>query len=189
MILPRNHTYGLQAGKEAPESMIADNDEATGIVVEALSASKYWSSSIVFIIEDDPQDGGDHVDAHRSICVVASPWTRRGLVSSAHYDIGSVFHTIELLLGMTPLVQADARAPAMYDIFSATPDLRKFTHIPRMVQPSTNALSGPLAEESAKLDYSRPDRAPETARILWKHFKGTEPPWSPPPRGAAADDD
>jgi DNA-binding beta-propeller fold protein YncE len=199
LILPRNHTYAMQSGQEAPESMIADNDEATGRVVDALSHSKYWSSSIVFIIEDDPQDGGDHVDGHRSICVVASPWVRRGAVSSAIYDMGSLFRTLELLLGVGPLVQADARAAAMYDLFAATSDPRPFGHVSRQVPVSFNPTSGPLAEASAGLDFSAPDRAPETARILWQHFKGSQPPWprrveedsrrGPGPAGPAGGDD
>ena len=178
MILPRNHTYGLDRGRETPESMIADNDEGTGMVIEALSKSRYWASSIVFVVEDDPSDGGDHIDGHRSICLVASPWVRRGYISSGHYDIGSVFHTIELLLGIPAMYQTDARSPAMYDVFSATPDLRPWPHIPRMIPEATNPMSGPLAEESARLDFSEPDKnAAALSRILWKHFKGTEPPW------------
>jgi DNA-binding beta-propeller fold protein YncE len=185
MILPRNHTYGMAAGKEAPESMIADNDEATGSVIDLLSHSKFWASSIVFVVEDDPSDGGDHIDGHRSICLVASPWVRRNYTTSAHYDIGSVFHTIELLLGIPPLYQADARSPAMYDIFSATPNTAPWTHIPRMIPETTNPSDDPLAVESATIDFSEPDKdAGKLSRILWKHFKGTEPPWQ-----EAADDD
>jgi YVTN family beta-propeller protein len=186
MILPRNHTNGLAAGAETPQSMIADNDEGTGMVIDALSHSKYWASSIVFMVEDDPSDGGDHIDGHRSILVVASPWVRRGYVSSAHYDIGSVFKTIELLLGIPPMYQADARSAAMYEIFSPTPDTSPWSHIPRMIPEGTNPMSGPLVAESATIDFSEPDKDnAKLSRILWKYFKGTEPPW----KETAGDDD
>ncbi|HJZ84793.1 MAG TPA: bifunctional YncE family protein/alkaline phosphatase family protein [Polyangia bacterium] len=178
MILPRNHTAGLRPGVETPESMIADNDEATGMIVEALSRSRFWASSVVFVVEDDPQDGGDHVDGHRSICLVVSPWVRHGYTSSGHYDVGSLFHTIEALLGIGPMYQTDGRASLMADLWAQTPDRSPWAHIPRMIPVTTNsATSGPLVEASRRLDLSAPDRSPELSRILWRYFKGSEPPW------------
>src|SRR5262249_39017248 len=165
-------------GKPPPESMIAENDDATGLIVDALSHSRWFASSVLFLIEDDPQDGGDHVDAHRSICVIVSPWTRHGMTSSVHYDIASLYRTIERLLGTEPLYQADANAAARPDIGSSTADLPPFMPRPRLVPDGTTPQSGPMAGESEALDYSAADRAPEPARILWRHFKGTEPPWT-----------
>src|SRR5678815_6134607 len=102
MLLPNNHTEGLTPGKWTPEFMIADNDEATGRIVESISHSPFWPTTAVFIIEDDPQDGADHVEAHRSTLVVVSPWVRHGAVVSSHYDNASLWRTIELLLGLPP---------------------------------------------------------------------------------------
>jgi DNA-binding beta-propeller fold protein YncE len=176
--LPNDHTRGTQAGYPTPQSMIADNDEATGRLVDALSHSKYWASSIVFIIEDDPSDGGDHVEMHRSPCVVASPWVRPGYNSSVHYDNPSLYKTMLQLLRVGPMNLYDAHAAAMVDLFSSTPDLRPFKFVPRKVPIQMNTADAPLQEESARVDWSRPDTAP-LGRILWKAAKGhdAEPPW------------
>jgi DNA-binding beta-propeller fold protein YncE len=180
--LPNDHTQGTSPGKPTPQSMIADNDEATGRFIDALSHSDYWKSSIVFVIEDDPSDGGDHVELHRSPCVVISPWVKAGYDSSVHYDVPALYRTLTLLLGIDPLNQRDGNAAAMYDVFSTTPDLRPYTFIPRVVPATTNSVDAPLAAESARIDWSQPDRAP-LGRILWKAVKGgdAEPPWGTRP--------
>src|SRR5262249_38081534 len=103
MSLPNDHTYGTASGKPTPQSMVADNDEATGRLIDALSHSNYWASSIVFVVEDDPSDGGDHVEGHRSPCVVMSPWVKHGYVSSVHYDDPALWATLNLLLGVKPM--------------------------------------------------------------------------------------
>lgn len=178
IVLPNDHTYGTTPGKPTPESMVADNDEATGRFIAELSRSAIWRSSIVFVIEDDPQDGGDHIEPHRSVLLVASPWVRRGARSRVNYDIASLFRTIERLLGIGPMNDRDGRAAVMYDLFSPTPDETPYTFIHRKVPVRKNAIDAPLAEESARIDFSRPDAAP-LGRILWKAVKGrdAEPPW------------
>jgi YVTN family beta-propeller protein len=180
--LPNDHTMGTVPGQPTPASMVADNDEATGRFIDALSHSPYWASSIVFIVEDDPSDGGDHVEAHRSICVAVSPWLKRGYVSSVNYDVPSIYRTIELLLGVGPMNLYDGHAAAMYDAFSPTPDVTPWSYVPRKIPQALNGKDAPLADESARIDFSQPDTAP-LGRILWKSLHGpeSEPPW----RGAA----
>ncbi|HWE27912.1 MAG TPA: hypothetical protein VHB97_07910, partial [Polyangia bacterium] len=188
--LPNDHTVGTSPGMPTPQSMIADNDEATGRFVDALSHSSYWASSAVFLIEDDPQDGGDHVELHRSPCVVISPWAKRGYTSSVHYDVPAMWHTMTLLLGVDAINQRDGNAPAMYDVFATKADTDAYTFIPRKVPMDTNAADAPLAEESKRIDFSRPDTAP-LGRILWKAMKGkdAEPPWGSKPLTNERDDD
>jgi DNA-binding beta-propeller fold protein YncE len=188
--LPNDHTRGTQSGYPTPASMIADNDEATGRFIDALSHSRYWGSSIVFVVEDDPSDGGDHVELHRSPCVVMSPWVKSGYTSSVHYDNPSLYRTINLLLGVGPMNQYDANAAAMYDIFSTKPDMRPFTFVPRRIPVQLNTADAPLAAESEMIDFSRPDTAP-LGRILWKAMKGkdAEPPWGKRPVGFTRDMD
>ena len=144
----------------------------------------------MFLIEDDPQDGGDHVELHRSPCLVISPWARHGYTSSVHYDVPAMWHTITLLLGVDPINQRDGNAPGMYDVFSTRPDTTPYTFIPRKVPAATNAADAPMAEESKRIDFSRPDAAP-LGRILWKAVKGrdAEPPWGPKPLTNERDDD
>jgi DNA-binding beta-propeller fold protein YncE len=176
--LPNDHTYGTDPGRQTPQSMIADNDEATGRIIDALSRSSYWASSIVFVIEDDPSDGGDHVEMHRSPAIVVSPWVKRGYVSHVHYDVPAMWHTIALLLHLDPMNQRDGNAPAMYDVFTGKADLTPYTFIPRKTPIATNSVDAPLSAESHAIDFSRPDTAP-LGRILWKavHGKDAEPPW------------
>jgi hypothetical protein len=190
ILLPNDHTVGTSPGMPTPQSMVADNDEATGRFIDALSHSPYWESSVVFIIEDDPNDGGDHVEIHRSPCLVVGPWIKRGYVSSVHYDVPSMWHTITTLLGVDPINQRDGFAPAMYDVFAKTPDLEPFTFVARKVPMDTNSVDAPLADESKRIDFSRPDTAP-LGRILWKAMRGrdAEPPWGKKPLVQERDDD
>lgn len=178
ILLPNDHTYGTSPGKPTPQSMVADNDLATGRFIEALSHSPLWPTSIVFVVEDDPADGGDHVEPHRSIGLVISPWVKKGYVSSANYDVPAIYRTIEFLLHLPPMNLFDGHAAAMYDIFTTTPDYTPYTARPRAVPIAKNSADAPLAEESSRIDFSRFDAAP-LGRILWKatHGKDAEPPW------------
>src|SRR6266704_914408 len=108
--LPRDHTYGRAGGQPTPRSMVADNDLALGQVIERLSSSAAWSSLAVFVLEDDAQNGPDHVDAHRSVLLVASPYAKSGVVDSTFYTTSSVVRSIELILGLSPLSQYDSAA-------------------------------------------------------------------------------
>ncbi len=175
--LPNDHTQGTSPGAPTPQSMIADNDEATGRLIDGLSHSKWWKSSIVFVIEDDPGGTLDHVEEHRSICLVASPWVKRAYRSSVNYDVGSVYRTIERLIHVTPLNLYDAYAAPMYDLFADKPDFTPYGYLPRRIPDTLNGQDAPLGEQSASIDWSKPDEA-DLTRILWKatHGRDSEPP-------------
>src|SRR5271165_293220 len=174
-----DHTQGAASGKLSPLSYAADNDYAVGMLVDGVSHSKLWGSTAIFIIEDDAQNGPDHVDSHRSTAYVVSPYTRRGVVDSTMYNQMSVLHTIEGLLGIHPMTQFDAAAMPMFGSFSAQPDARPWS----VLQPKTsltehNPGSGAGAKESARLDFSDADLADddELNAILWRAIKKTEMP-------------
>ena len=116
-----------------PRAHMADNDLALGRLVEAISKSKFWPKTCIFVIEDDPQDGFDHVDGHRSLCLVASPYTRRKAVVSRFYNQTSVLHTMERILGLPPMNQMDALAPVMDACFTDRPDPTPYTARPATV--------------------------------------------------------
>src|SRR5207245_2280646 len=109
-----DHTSYVRAGFPTPRAMIAENDQALGRLVEAISASRYWKDSAIFVVEDDAQNGPDHVDAHRSVALVASPWARRRAVDSTLLTTCGMLRTIELVLGIPPMSQCDASATPMY---------------------------------------------------------------------------
>ncbi|NOZ86578.1 MAG: hypothetical protein GXP49_09960 [Deltaproteobacteria bacterium] len=177
--LPNDHTYGTKPGKPAPEYMVADNDAALGMLIEAITHSPYWDSTVIFVIEDDPQGIGDHVDPHRSISLVISPWVKRGYLSHVHYDIPSLYATIERILGIDPLNRNDANAPPVFDVFSGSMDDEPYTAIPNSVDYRVNTLKTPMAKESAKLDFEHEDRAPGLGAILWHYMKGVDTPIPP----------
>lgn len=177
LVLPNDHTEGARPGRPTPTSHIQDNDEATGFIIDAISHSPFWPHTLVVVIEDDPQDGGDHVDNHRSLALLASPWVRAGYTSHVHYDESSLHHTIELILGMAPHNQHVASAAPMYDAFSGTPDYRPFEYIPRRECEQRNAARGPFTRQSEAYDWSLPDNQPGLSRMLWRMLRGTEPPW------------
>lgn len=182
--LPTDHTRGTAPDAPTPAAMVADNDLALGRIVEAISHSPFWATTCIFAIEDDPQNGFDHVDGHRSICLVISPYTKRGEVVSEFFNQTSVLHTMELMLGLPPMNQMDAMAPAMGACFGSKADLTPYTHVPNRVpldqkNPPKTALSGmklELAEQSATQNFDEPDRADENTlnRILWHAQKGVD---------------
>lgn len=167
--LPRDHTYGRSAGKPTPRSMVADNDLALGQIVERLSQSPAWASLAVFVLEDDAQNGPDHVDAHRSVLLVASPYAKTGAVDSTFYTTASVVRSIGLLLGLAPLSQYDAAATPLWSAFARRPDPAPFAHLPnRWPLDQFN----PHAARSAipPGDFAVADRADEVAlnREIWQ---------------------
>jgi YVTN family beta-propeller protein len=182
--LPQDHTSGTTPDMPTPRAYVADNDLAVGRLVEAISNSKFWPKTCIFIIEDDPQDGWDHVDGHRSVCLVLSPYTRRGQVISRFYNQTSVVHTMEQILGVPPMNQLDALAPVMDACFKLAPDLTPYRARPATVpldelNPPKKKLTGRAlfwAEKSLALDFSKPDAADEDTlnRILWFAAKGQE---------------
>lgn len=178
LLLPNDHTKGSSSGAMTPASMIADNDYGVGLVVEAISHSPFWEKTAIFIVQDDPQSSADHVDYHRSICVVVSPWVKHGAVSSVHTSFPSLFRTFELILGLPPMNRYDALATPMWDVFTNTPDLTPYDAIPRRIPEATNAPGAPGQGYSDRMDFSGPDRNPELEDVLWWVRKGAPPPGS-----------
>ncbi|MFN7993147.1 MAG: bifunctional YncE family protein/alkaline phosphatase family protein [Bryobacteraceae bacterium] len=183
MRLGNDHTYGTQAGKLSPLSLAADNDYALGMLVEAISKSRFWQSTAIFILEDDAQNGPDHVDSHRSPAYVVSPFVRHKSVDSSMYNTTSVLRSIELMLGLRPMTQFDASARPMSAAFQPTPDPAPFVaEKPRVALDERNPAHTASAARSARLDFSEEDRADEQELndILWSSIKGSHAP--PPSR-------
>jgi YVTN family beta-propeller protein len=185
--LPNDHTSGTAAGAPTPRAMVAENDHALGRLIEAVSKSRYWARSAVFVIEDDAQDGPDHVDAHRSVLLVASPYVRKGVVDSTLYTTCGVLRTMELILGLPPLSQCDAAATPLHAAFQSSPLARTYSALaPRVPIDEKNLDSAPGAAASAALDLSREDRIPMRLmnEILWASVRGPDVPMPPPVRAA-----
>jgi len=181
MRLGNDHTNGTSGGKLTPFSMVADNDFALGTLVEAVSKSRFWTSTAIFVLEDDAQNGPDHVDSHRSPAFVISPYVKHGVVDSSMYNTTSMVRSIELILGLRPMTQFDAAARPMSAAFQGTPDPAPYTvEQPRVPLGERNPLHSATAQRSAKLDFSEEDRADadELNDILWLAVKGTH---APPP--------
>jgi len=182
MLLPNNHTSGTRPGMPTPRAMVADNDLALGRIVEAVSKSRFWPETVIFVTEDDPQAGLDHVDGHRTVGLVISPYTRRGEVIHTNYNQISMLRTIELILGLPHMNQLDLAADAMTDCFSEKADLRPYTVLPNRIpldemNPPLRALKGAQrfwAEKSLQMDFEDVDRIDEDTlnRILWHSVKG-----------------
>jgi YVTN family beta-propeller protein len=183
MSLGENHTKGTRVGEHTPIACVASNDLAVGQIVEAASHSKYWPTMAIFIIEDDSQNGPDHVDAHRTGGLVVSPYVRRGLVDSTHYTQMSMVRTMELILGLPPLTQYDAAGVPMFSAFASHPDTTPFTAIgPRVDLAAKNKPGDAGAAASAKMDFDDYDDAPEDPlnRILWASVMGPDVPYPTP---------
>ncbi|HXH27397.1 MAG TPA: bifunctional YncE family protein/alkaline phosphatase family protein [Candidatus Polarisedimenticolia bacterium] len=177
--LPSDHTFGTTPKARRPVSMVADNDLALGRLVEAVSHSAFWPSTVIFVMEDDAQDGPDHVDAHRSICLAISPYTQTATVDSTFYSTVSALRTMELLLGAQPMSQYDALATPMSAAFSSTPSLRPYRAlVPAVSIFARNGKDAPMAAESLLIDFSKPDRIPMALMnaILWKSVRGVDSP-------------
>ncbi len=174
MALNEDHTHGFSAGAFSPRAMVGSNDLALGQLVEAVSKSRFWESTAIFVIEDDAQSGPDHVDSHRTVGHVISAYTRRHHVDSTHYTTSSMLRTMELMVGLPPMTQYDAAATPMYGLFQADSDLTAFQHLePRIDINEKNPPKTELAARSAKLDFSDIDRADFDAlnHILWDGYR------------------
>src|SRR5262249_39153252 len=146
--------------KPTPTAMVADNDHAFGMVVEAVSKSKFWKDTAIFVIEDDAQNGPDHVDAHRTIAFVISPYTKRKFVDSTLYSTSSMLRTMGLILGLKPMSQFDAAARPMYNSFAAKPDLTPYEAVrPNVDYNEKNTKDSYGWEMSAKFDLDEEDLA------------------------------
>ena len=177
---PRDHTSGTRIGISSPRAMIADNDYAVGQLVEAVSKSKFWKETAIFILEDDAQAGIDHVDAHRSIAFVISPHIQKGMVDHHFYNSDSTLHAMEQLLGVPPMCQYDAIAP-VFAAFQSRPDNdAPYTAIlpSRRIIAETNGQQAYHANESAKLDFAHADRVPDSVLrdLTWHSVKGSSAP-------------
>jgi hypothetical protein len=169
--LPNDHTSATRAGAFTPQAYVAQNDWAVGKLVETVSHSRYWKSTAIFILEDDAQNGPDHVSDQRSTFYVASPYARGG-VQHAHYSTASVLHTLELILGLPPLSAYDQTARPMYDDFAVTPvNAKPYTAVkPGIDMNARNAKTAYGAAISAKLDFSKPDEVdPRVMRDILQH--------------------
>jgi YVTN family beta-propeller protein len=186
--LPNDHTQHGATSSPTPRAYVADNDLAVGRVVEGLSKSPFWKEMAIFINEDDPQTGADHVDGHRSYCLVASPYARRGgAVVSHFYNQSSVLHSICRILGVPPMNQVVAMSPIMADCFQDTPDFTPYACRPASVpinelnpdpKKAPSKTQARLAPKTEKLDFSAPDRLDDDAilfsRWVWSTVRGDE---------------
>jgi DNA-binding beta-propeller fold protein YncE len=177
--LPNDHTAGGRAGRPTPKAYMADNDLALGRMVEALSKTPFWKDTVFFVLEDDAQDGPDHVDSHRSVLLVISAYNRGG-VSHRFVNTTDVVATIDEILGLEPLSQFDHFGRPLREMFKASPDLRPFEALtPSQSLTEMNPPQGKSARESLRLDLSKVDVANEALfnRILWRVIKGDEVPY------------
>ncbi|MBK6795892.1 MAG: bifunctional YncE family protein/alkaline phosphatase family protein [Acidobacteria bacterium] len=182
-----DHTQGTRVGAPTPRAHVAENDLAVGRLVEAVSHSKYWESTAIFILEDDAQNGPDHVDAHRSPAFVASAYTKRKVVDSTMYSTSGMLRTMELILGLQPMSQYDAAATPMYNSFTDKADLTPFKHRPARIDINEkNPRNAVGSVRSQQMDFTKEDAAPdiEFNEIIWKSVKGASSPMPAPVRSA-----
>ncbi len=189
MLLPNDHTVATREGFPTPRATVADNDLALGRIVEAVSHSKFWKETAIFVIEDDPQAGLDHVDGRRTIAFCISPYTKRGEVISTHYNQNSILRTMELILGLPPMNQFDMAATVMTDCFTETPDFTPYTALENNIpldemNPTISSLNKEskqhfYAKKSMEMNLDEIDQADEGLfnRILWHDVKGYDVPY------------
>ena len=185
--LINDHTEGLSLGRPTPFAHVADNDLAVGMFVEHLSKSPIWKESVVFILEDDAQNGPDHVDAHRTTAYVAGGFVKRGFVDHTMYSTSSMLRTIELILGIPPMSQYDAAATPMWRCFSKNADIKPFIAKPLQTDINAkNTSSNAWQKKSDTFDFSREDRVPdlEFTEVIWKAVKGLDAVVPAPVRAA-----
>jgi YVTN family beta-propeller protein len=182
-----NHTEGLSVGRPTPFAHVADNDLAVGMFVDYLSHSKIWNESVIFIVEDDAQNGPDHVDAHRTTAFVAGGFVKDGFVDHTPYTTTSMLRTIELILGLPPMSQYDAAATPMWRCFNSEPTHKAFNVRPITVDLNDkNTAVNKWSMLSEKLDFSKEDKAPDGLfnEIIWKAVKGLDSPCPSPVHAA-----
>jgi hypothetical protein len=182
--LPSDHTHGTSPGFRTPSAYMADNDLALGRIVEGISHSKFWPQTAIFVLEDDAQNGPDHVDAHRSIAYVVSPYAKRGAVDSTMYSTSSMLRTLELVLGLKPMSQFDAGATPMFNSFQAKADLTPYNALPVVdleEKNSAHAWGGDL-----KMNFAREDAADDLLlnEVIWRSVRGADNPMPAPVRAA-----
>jgi YVTN family beta-propeller protein len=179
---PNDHTAGTRAGRPIPEAYMADNDLALGRLVDAVSHSSYWGSTAILVTEDDAQDGPDHVDAHRTLAYVISPYTQSGAIDSNQYDSAALTALLERLLGMPPMGIVDARAPSMWSAFTNHPNFAPYEAIPPQVVPfgggpfAINSGTAPMSRSASRWNLRDADAAPDIAlnQSIWKSIRGSD---------------
>ena len=182
-----DHTEGLKVGSPTPKAFVADNDLAVGKFIEYLSISPIWNESVVFIVEDDAQNGPDHVDAHRSTTYVAGGFVKQGYVDHTMYSTSSVLRTIELILGLPPMTQYDAAAEPMFRCFSPTANHPPFKAVPNLVDLNLkNTAVNKMSRLSEKFNFKKEDGVPDAQfnEVIWAAIKGLDVPCPAPVRAA-----
>jgi DNA-binding beta-propeller fold protein YncE len=185
--LPNDHTSGTATNKLTPIACVGDNDLAFGMVIEAITRSRFWAQTAVFVVEDDAQNGPDHVDAHRTIAYVISPYVKRRAVDSTMYSTSSMLRTMELILGLKPMSQFDATAMPMFNSFQGKADLRAYTAVPVSVDLNERNLRTAWgAKLSEKMDFTKEDAADDILlnEVIWRSVRGPESPMPAPTRAA-----
>jgi YVTN family beta-propeller protein len=183
MSLGEDHTRGTTPGAFTPEASVASNDIGLGKIVAAATRSRFWKEMAIFVIEDDAQNGPDHVDAHRTVGLVISPYVKRGTVDSTLYTTASMIRTMELILGLPPLTQYDAGATPMFNCFGKQAQVVAYEpRTPKVDVNARNPKDAPGAKQSARMDWTEYDRIPEDElnRILWRAAKGPNVPYPTP---------
>jgi YVTN family beta-propeller protein len=189
MSLGEDHTDGTRVGAYTPQACVASNDLALGKLVEHVSNGPLWKETAIFVIEDDAQNGPDHVDAHRTVGLVVSPYTKRKHVDSTQYATVSMIRTMELILGLEPLSQYDAAARPMFESFTDKADAAAYKHAPAEIDlEAKNGRTAYGADRSAKMDFSEYDKIDdfELNEILWHAVMGKDAPQPPAVRRAIA---
>lgn len=177
MTLPNDHTFGVSPTNPTPETFCAVNDEATGMIVDAITHSPLWASTVVFITEDDPSQGGEHVDSHRAPLTVISPWVKRGYVSHTHIDVASLHKLFAHILGKPYNNAIIANAALPLDMFTSTPDYSAFTYTPRTWPLACDAAATPQEKQlSASWDFTRPDEQPGLDSQVTRYMMGLSSP-------------
>ncbi|MEO6522869.1 MAG: bifunctional YncE family protein/alkaline phosphatase family protein [Mucilaginibacter sp.] len=185
--ISNDHTSGQKKGKIAPDAAVADNDLAVGKMIEHLSKSPIWKESVVFVLEDDAQNGPDHIDAHRSPVFVAGGYVKRNAVIHQMYSTSGVLRTIELILGLPPMSQYDAAAIPLYDCFNNTPDLTPFVSKPNIVDlEKRNVAVNESSKRSEQFNFAKEDAIPDLDlnEVIWKYVKGENSVMPSPKRSA-----
>jgi DNA-binding beta-propeller fold protein YncE len=173
--LPGDHTNGVRLGKRTPSAYVAEHDVALGRIVEGISHSKFWPETAIFILEDDAQNGADHIDAHRTLGFVVSPYIKRHTVDSTMYSTCSMLRTIELILGLKPMSQFDAAAAPMYAAFQGKPDLTGYTALPARIDVDELNTKATWGEKvSRTMDFTKEDAADDLLlnEVIWRSVRG-----------------
>jgi DNA-binding beta-propeller fold protein YncE len=174
--LTNDHTFGYAAGSPNPAIMIATNDEGTGMLVDGISHSPQWPNALIVVIEDDPNTGGDHVDLHRSISLLVSPWVKRGYVSHGHYDVASLHKLFAHVLGQPYRNAAIANAALPLHLFTSTPDYTPYTYKPRGYRDiSCNMAGTKMARFAERWDFRLPDSQPGLGQQVWEGLRSLPP--------------